>query len=140
MNEFEFTAPAANPAATLAIAPVPSDVPFTPEPAVDLSQQTAPQCCAPCDVSVYIESTSQSSSGENGLAVFDLVLNVSWTEDNTYKSAKVIKTVAFDKNTVMNEALASKVTVIEGKQEKSNATLIKMRELAGIPGKGTFVK
>jgi hypothetical protein len=93
-------------------------------------------------VNVYIDSASSSSDGD-GLAVFDLVLNISWTENDIYKSAKVIKTVAFNKNTLMSDALAGKVTVVEGKQEKAaekpNATLIKMRELAGIPGKGTYV-
>ena len=140
MNEFEFSASAAapSPADALAVSAIPVDTPFAPEPSVAPNTPANTQCSAPCDVSVYIDSSS-SSSGGDGLAVFDLVLNVSWTENNSYKSAKVIKTVAFDKNQLMIDALASKVTVVEGKPEKSNATLLKMRELAGIPGKGTFV-
>ena len=144
MNEYDFTAaaPAPSPAAPLAVSAIPADTAFAPEPAVEPSTPANVPCSAPCDVYVYIDSTS-SSSGGDGLAVFDLVLNISWTENDIYKSAKVVKTVAFDKNTLMSDALAGKVTVVEGKQEKAaekpNATLIKMRELAGIPGKGTYV-
>ena len=137
MNEFDFTAaaPAPSPAAPLSVASIPADMNIS---AVEPSTPANVPCTAPCDVNIYIESTSQSSGGD-GMAVFDLVLSVSWTEADSYKSAKVIKTVAFDKNSVMAEALAGKVTVVESKQEKTNATLTKMRELAGIPGKGTFV-
>ena len=140
MNEYEFTAaaPVPSPAAPLAVSAIPAETAFTPEPAVEPNTPANAGCPAQCDVSVYIDSTSSSSGGDT-LAVFDLVLNVSWTENNQYKSAKVIKTVAFDKNQILTDALASKVTVVEGKKENSNAALIKMRELAGIPGKGTYV-
>ncbi len=147
MNEYDFTATAQAPsiAAPLAVAAIPSDVALTPEPAVPTAptQDNVP-CQTSCDVNVYIDSNSSSNNGSGSLAVFDLVLNVNWTENGEYKSAKVIKTVAFDKNQLLSDALSSKVTVVESKhvskQERTNDTLIKMRELAGIPGKGTFVK
>lgn len=140
MNEFEFTAPATSPAAPLATASIPPETPFAPEPALPVAQApaTEPEPCL--DVSVYPESITHGGDNDQGQAIFDIVLTVSWTANNNYQTAKVVKSIALDKQAILQQVLnGTPVTVVESKKEKSNDTLIRMRELAGIPGKGTFV-
>jgi len=123
--------------------PVVSTVPnteYSPEvPVVAPQQEPSFQ-----DVSVYAESISASSSNDPSQAVFDIVLNVSWTcpASGEYKNAKVLKSISFCKASLADQTSGQQVTFVESKQpevKKDNTKLLNtMRELAGVPGNRTF--
>ena len=126
--------------APVATAPVSPEVPttnFQPEVPVTV----APQVPQYESINVFAESISSSSSNSPNQAVFDIVLSVSWTCPATgdYKTAKILKTIGFDKESLFSQTGAQQVTTVESVQTKPNKTLKTLRELAGIPGKGNFV-
>ena len=137
-----FAAPVASaePAA-VSLPPVDTTVPnteFSPEtPVVAPQQEPSYQ-----DVHMYAESITSSSCDDQNNNAFDIVLNVSWTcpMTGTYNSAKVVKTVAFAKSKIMEQVAAQPIAVVESVKAKPKTDVAKlMRELAGIPGKNTFV-
>lgn len=138
-----FTAPVTNaPTDVTVAAPVSPEVPttsFAPEVPVVAPQQLP----AYENINVYAESISPSSSGDPSQVVFDIVLNVSWTcpANGEYKNAKMLKSVSFCKNSLVDQTNSQPVTFVEEKAEKKeNAKWLKgLRELAGVAGKGTFV-
>lgn len=124
----------------------------TADSAINISPTTQPeptiQTVAPstANVNIYAESISLSNNECNGSAIFDIVLNVSWYNENNYLTAKVVKTISFDKAKLVEQATCgTQVTVVEQKlnEEKVNAErkrkLKQMCELAGIATSGTFV-
>ena len=93
---------------------------------------------------VNAESITPSEYDEgSSLAKFDVVLMVSCSDASGKSvSKKIVKTIAFDKIKLSNEIESmTGVTIVEtaNKQEKSKKLLNSFREMAGIPGKGTFV-
>jgi hypothetical protein len=138
-----FSAPVANAPAEVTQAPVSPEVPttsFAPEVPVVAPQQMP----AFENINVYAESISPSSSNDPSQSVFDIVLSVNWTCPATgeYKTAKMLKTVSFCKQSLADQTSSQPVTFVESKKEekKDNSKLLKgLRELAGVPGKGTFV-
>ena len=127
------------------IAPVPT-VPVSPEvPTTDFQPEVpvtvAPQVPQYENINVFAESISSSSSNSPNQAVFDIVLSVSWNCPTTgdYKTAKILKTIGFDKESLFAQTGSQPVTAVESVQTKPNKTLKTLRELAGIPGKGNFV-
>lgn len=142
MSIFDFNAPASTPQLEPAIEPLTPAV----EPAV--TPPVAPpvaQNKGCTNVSLYAESINFSGENTEGHTVFDIVLNISWNCDaGNYQTAKIIKTVAFDKQSLLQQALAgTDITLVENKKlnnaEEANKMMNKMRELAGISGKRTFV-
>lgn len=98
------------------------------------------------DFYVSADSISSASSNDINSAMFDIVVNASWTCPTTgqFKTAKIVKTISLDKKTLFTQMLAQPVSIVETKapveEKKDNSKLLKkMRELAGIPGRGNFV-
>lgn len=138
MSIFDFNAPASTAQLEPAIEPsIPAVEPAVTPPAVQNNGCT--------NVSLYAESINFSGENTEGQTIFDIILNISWNcAAGNYQTAKVIKTVAFDKQRLLQQALTgTDITLVENKNpnnaEEANKMMNKMRELAGISGKRTFV-
>lgn len=96
-------------------------------------------------INIYADGISLSVGESNGQAIFDIVLNISWESEGNYQTAKVIKSVSFDKAKILSQVLSgTPVTVVEDKKAKDKEQakqkmLNSMRELAGVAGNKTFV-
>lgn len=121
-----------------------SDVPstaFQPEVPVVAPQQEPDTA----NVNVWADSINLSNGECNGSAIFDVVLTVSWNHNDTYQSAKIVKSIAFDKLSLLALATTgTNATVVEDKESKAKAEkqkkfLTTIRELSGVAGKDTFV-
>lgn len=143
--QFSFTSAAGAevmPTDAVAALPAPTDVPsteFAPEVPV-----VAPQQQFNCEnINVFPESISMSSSENPEQAVFDIVLSVSWTcpQSGEYQTTKLVKSIGFNKLSLINQTNSQPVSIVEAQQEKKdNSKLLRtMRELAGVAGKDTFV-
>ena len=145
-SQFDFQAVvAAEPTAVAQGIEVPpmSDVPSTayaPEVPVVAPQE---QYCGE-NINVFAESISSSSSDSQDQAVFDIVLSVTWTcpQSGEYKTSKIVKSIGFNKTSLLGQTSNQPVAVVENvqvKQEKLSKAIKNLRELAGVPGFGNFV-
>lgn len=129
------------PTDAVAALPAPTDVPstaFAPETPVVAPQQVPNTS----NISLFADSISLSNGDCDGKAIFDIVLTVSWADGENYQTAKIVKSVSFDKLSILEHVnCATPVTVVEQvQQKKDNSKLLRtMRELAGVAGKDTFV-
>lgn len=118
-----------------AVTPVPTELPMAP-----VKQQTV----MPSNVYVYPTGINViDTGGEGDILKFEVIFNVSTfnTDNNTTSSVrKVFEISKQSLGAEMAAELASeKIIKVEQKITEGKKTNNRIRELAGIPGKGTFV-
>lgn len=128
--------------------------PTSVEPVVSIDQQdsTPPACETPQEPKYYVYPASINvieTNNTGDMLKFEIVFNVSIYNGSDSKNSTVKKIFEVSKSALGNEMMtdiaSAKVNVVEEiKQQdvtkkKEDRTANRMRELAGIPGKGTYV-
>jgi len=114
---------------------------FPGKPLSQPEQANAPQVEVP-QVYVYPTGVSVIDSGDGDIIRFEVIFNVSTYNgaNSTTSTVKKVFEVSKQKlaGDMASELASAKVNVVESKTEDKKLNN-RMRELAGIPGKGTFV-